>query len=188
MPPTLGLPRHLITTNGVMWRLLKTGCLTRQSLKRAGHSRSILMGCSRLVAVCDLGLVAAPCVVTNYSAGPRAPALGRGSSCPGSICSNQLCSIYQARPSDSRPSPSDCRPLTISPNVPSSQEAVTSACTYWGTVCQDQLQKAGCGVCVCVCTSTCSHAHVDLRLCASCIVCVHLCLCMHACMCACAQV
>lgn len=64
-------------TNGVMWRLLKTGCLTQQSLKCAGHSGSIHMGCSRLVAACDLGLVAAPCVVTNYPAGPRAPALVR---------------------------------------------------------------------------------------------------------------
>lgn len=35
------------------------------------------MGCFRLVAACDLGLVAAPCVVTNYPAGSRAPALVR---------------------------------------------------------------------------------------------------------------
>lgn len=70
------------TRDGVTWGLLKTDHLCQQSPERVGPipAPGTLQTdtCSRLVAMCDLGLVAALCgVMATYPAGLRDPALVR---------------------------------------------------------------------------------------------------------------
>lgn len=80
--PPLGLPGvciqgKLTTRDGVMWRLSKTSHSYPTVTNTCGahpcarHSRSMHLGCSCLLAACDLGLVAAPCgVVATYPLSP----------------------------------------------------------------------------------------------------------------------